>query len=66
MFINNIRKSELTSSTLLRSLQQFPYFTETVSITQIRLKRLEFTQMFLIVSKFQGSVVYYPNWNESV
>jgi len=53
--VYNICKSEWTSSTLPISFQQYPSLNDTLSITQIRLKLLEFTQMFVIVFKFQWS-----------
>ena len=45
-----------------------PSWNETVSITQIVLRLLEFTQMFLIVSKFKWSALiqFNPNLNKAV
>jgi len=62
MFI--VCKSEWTSSNLLKWFHLYPCLNEAVLITQIVSRLLEFTQMFLIASKFHWSscIGYHPNW----
>jgi len=57
-------KSEWTSSNLLKWFELYLCLSEAVSISQIVLRLLECTQMFLIVSKFHWSscIKYDPHW----